>query len=108
MYELSVLTCWRGFDELVPVPGATALRLKGMLPRSFLKLSSGSVALNGIEAPAAPLFARPNVWSRNWPQTHAHWLTLRCEKRSTPRELNTLLLTKRGFGPATIEPVPSA
>jgi hypothetical protein len=93
MYEPTVFTCWRGRAELVPVPGAAASRANGIIPRSFWNASSGSAGSVAIGALPPPSFARPNVWSMNWPQVHAHWLTPRSEKMFCPRSLKTLLLT---------------
>ena len=49
-----MLTCWRGFAELVPVPAAAASRVNGMKPKSLRNASSGSLESNEIGA-ASPL-----------------------------------------------------
>src|SRR5215218_9882979 len=103
MYELSVFTPCRGLDLLVPVFGAAASRLKGILPKLLLKLSSGSVESNPIGLFSPPPCARPNTWSMNCPQVQANWLRLRSEKMFCVRSLKTRLLEERGGGPPTWE-----
>jgi hypothetical protein len=48
MYELTVLTCWRGLNR--PVFGARADRSNPMTPRSLVNSSSGSLGLKGMFA----------------------------------------------------------
>src|SRR5215216_7826457 len=88
MYELSVFTACRGLDLLVPVFGAAAFRLKGILPKPLLKLSSGSVESNPIGLFSPPPCARPNTWSMNWPQLQANWLRLHFEYMFSLRSLD--------------------
>ena|SRR6266480_3760733 len=107
MYELTVLVCWRGLDGLVPVPGDAASRLNGMTPRSSRNVSIGSWLLNGMFTVPPPPCASPNVWSRNWPHSHPHWVTERSEKTFCPTSLKIRLLTNRVFGPVCRDDVPS-
>jgi hypothetical protein len=107
---LVVLICWRGLAVLVPVPAAPLVRLNGMTPRSLVKSSSGSFALNGMFAALAvgPVSSRrPNVWSRNWPQVQPHWVTRRSENTFWLLSSMMRLLTYRTFGPVCIAPIPS-
>src|SRR6185503_3033676 len=106
-----VLFCWRGLPVLVPVPGLVAVRLTGITPRLLLNSSSGSFALNGMLIGVAPVpvsCRRPKVWSRNWPNCQAHWVTRRSENTFCVTSLKMRLLTYREFGPVTGAPMPSA
>src|SRR5436305_79239 len=108
MYELTVLTVWRGLEVLVPLPGAAASRVNGTTPRVFLNSSCGSFALNGMFAASVPPCARPNVWSKNWAHVHTNWLTLRSLKMFWSLSLKMRSLMTRGLGPLSIVFLPSA
>src|SRR6478672_10223928 len=111
MYEVMVLVCCRGLDVLVPVPADAADRLTAMVPRLFVKLSIGSLALNGMlnaVAVGPPPSRRPKVWSRNWPNCQVNWVSRRCENTSWLPSLMMRLLMYRAFGPLTGRPMPSA
>src|SRR5437588_881836 len=97
MYELRVLVCCRAL--VTPVPGLAASRVNGMNPSVLLNVSIGSWLLKGMLAVSVPPWASPNVWSRNWPQVHAHCVVSRSEKMFWLTSLNTRLLTRRLFGP---------